>query len=191
MQTLTGLYPMVQRQECRYHARGPYKDGCLLPRRGHRLCKAWLYTTQFGEPSAPPINRLEILRLWEQDQDLDDVRSNTVRGASIVFTRYAKAGVTRIRDSDNICTSVEGIDASQLYPYAMCQEMPTGIYTGYEWDPETEYFKPKTPTHHYFEEKVLKFYQQRHATCGRLITLANCGYQRRVGRYFVDGYCAT
>ena len=128
----------------------------------------------------------------EQDKDLDEIiRSNIVGGPSIVFTRYAKVGETKIRQSDNVCQSIEGIDASQLYPYSMCQNMPTGIYTRYEYDSESELFKPRSPLHHYFEEKVLNYYQQHfHSQCGPLITLVNSGYQKRIGRYFVDGYCA-
>ena len=43
-------------------------------------------------------------------------------------------GETKIRESENVCQSIEGIDASQLYPFAMCQEMPTGWYYRYEQD---------------------------------------------------------
>ena len=48
-------------------------------------------------------------------------------GPSIDFTMKAVAHETFIRKSNNLCKSVVGIDACQLYPYSMCQDMPTGL----------------------------------------------------------------
>ena len=57
----------------------------------------------------------------EGDKDLlEKIREDMVGGPSIVFTRKAVVGQTRIRSSSNTCKSIVGIDASQLYPYAMC-----------------------------------------------------------------------
>ena len=50
-----------------------------------------------------------------------------VGGPSIVFTRKAIAGETKIRHTENLCKTVVGIDA-----FSMCQEMPTGLYTRWE-----------------------------------------------------------
>ena len=36
---------------------------------------------------------------------------------SVIFTRHAKVGETKIRESANVCKSIVGIDASQLYPF--------------------------------------------------------------------------
>ena len=64
----------------------------------------------------------------ESDKDLHDkIREDMTGGPSIVFTRKAVVDQTFIRNSENICKSIVGIDASQLYPFSMCQEMPTGI----------------------------------------------------------------
>ena len=63
-----------------------------------------------------------------------------VGGPSIVFTRKAVVDETFIRKSSNLCKSFAGIDASQLYPYSMCQPMPTGLYTRWEYDSETKRF---------------------------------------------------
>ena len=68
----------------------------------------------------------------ETDKDLlQKFRENMVGGPSIVFTRNALVDDTFIRNSGKICKSFVGIDASQLYPYSMCQPMPTGLYTLY------------------------------------------------------------
>ena len=45
---------------------------------------------------------------------------------SILLTRKAVANETFIRKSNNLFESHVGIDASQLYDYSMCQDMPTG-----------------------------------------------------------------
>ena len=55
----------------------------------------------------------------EGDKDLlEKIREDMVGGPSIVLTRKAVVGQTRIRSSSNTCKSIVGIDASQLYPYA-------------------------------------------------------------------------
>ena len=62
----------------------------------------------------------------ETDKDLlQKIREDMVGGPSIVFTRKAVVDETFIRSSENFFKSIVGIDASQLYPYSMCQPMPT------------------------------------------------------------------
>ena len=74
----------------------------------------------------------------EPDKDLlEKIREDMVGGPSIVFTRKAVVDETFIRKSSNLCKSIVGIDASQLYPYLMCQPMPTGLYTRWEYDSDT------------------------------------------------------
>ena len=54
----------------------------------------------------------------EGDKDLlEKIREDIVGGPSIVFTRKAAVDETFIRKSTNLCNSIVGIDASQLYPY--------------------------------------------------------------------------
>ena len=79
----------------------------------------------------------------EVDEDLsEEIRENVAGGPSIVFTRKAAVAETFILKSVNICKSIVGIDASQLYPYSMCQPMPTGLYTRWDFDSETSTFTP-------------------------------------------------
>ena len=70
----------------------------------------------------------------EGDKDLLEKIRDVVSGPSIVFTRKAVVDETFIRKSTNLCKSLVGIDASQLYPYSMCQPMPTGLYTRWDFD---------------------------------------------------------
>ena len=66
----------------------------------------------------------------ESDKDLlEKIREDMVGGPSIVFIRKAVVDETFIRKSSNLCKSIVGMDASQLYPYSMFQPMPTGLYT--------------------------------------------------------------
>ena len=64
------------------------------------------------------------------------IREDVVDGPSLVITRKAVVQETLIRKPTNICKSVVGIDASQLYPYPMCQIMPTGVCMHCDIDPE-------------------------------------------------------
>ena len=61
----------------------------------------------------------------EGDKDLlEKNREDVVDSPSIVFTRKAVVDETSIRKSKNICKSIVGTNARQLYPYSMCQPMP-------------------------------------------------------------------
>ena len=75
----------------------------------------------------------------ESDKDLlEKIREDMVGGPSIVFIRKAVVDQTFFRKSTNLCKSIVGIDASQLYPYSMIQPMPTGLYTRWKYDPESQ-----------------------------------------------------
>ena len=74
----------------------------------------------------------------EKHEDLlDKIREDMIGGPSITFTRKAVVDETFIRGSTNLCKSVVGIDASQLYPFSICQAMPTGLYSRWELDLES------------------------------------------------------
>ena len=85
---------------------------------------------------------------------LEKIRDDMVGGPSIVFTRKAVVGQTRIRSPSNTWKSIVGIDASQLYPYAMCQPMPTGLYTRWEFNADLQRFKPRSNKNRSFENMV-------------------------------------
>ena len=96
------------------------------------------------------------------DKDLlQEIREDMVGGPSIVFTRKAVVDETFIRKSENICKSIVGIDASQLYPYSMCQPMPTGLYTRWEYDTESKRFKPQQIKSRNFENMVKSYFQRQ------------------------------
>ena len=75
----------------------------------------------------------------EGDKDLlEKIGEDVVGGLSIVFTTRAVVDETFMRKSTNLCKSIVGIDASQLYRYSMCQPMPAGLYT--RWDFDSVYY---------------------------------------------------
>ena len=61
-----------------------------------------------------------------------------VGGPSIVFTRNAVVDERFICKSSNLRKSVVGINATQFYPYSLCQPMSTGLHTRWEYDSETK-----------------------------------------------------
>ena len=115
-----------------YHKKGidMLKLGCTLP----NLANICLHKSTSAK----------FYPFTETDKDLlQKIREDMVVGPSIVFTRKAVVDETFIRNSGKICKSIVGIDASQLYPYSMCQPMPTGLYTRWEYDTESNRFKPQ------------------------------------------------
>ena len=101
-----------------YHDKGidTLKLGCTLP----NLANICLHKS----------TDYKFYPFFSNDSDLlEKIREDLTGGSSIVFTRKAVANETFIQKSNNLCKSIVGIDASQLYPYSMCQNMPTGLYT--------------------------------------------------------------
>jgi hypothetical protein len=73
-------------------------------------------------------NRL-IHSIDEEQKDVYDMMErNIVGGPSIIFNRFAKAGMTRIRGG-KLCKKVIGYDANALYLWCLGQNMPCGHLT--------------------------------------------------------------
>ena len=122
----------VQKMLAFYHNKGidMLKLGCKLPNLAN-ICLHKSTSAKF-QP------------FTETDKDLlQKIRKDMVGGPSNVFTRRAVVDETFIPDSGIICKSFVGIDASQMYPYSMCQPMPIGLYTRWEYDTECNRFKPQ------------------------------------------------
>ena len=84
---------------------------------------------------------------------------------SIVITCKAVVDETFIRKSTNLCKSIVGIDASQLYPYSMCQPMSTGLYKKWNYDSEYQKSMARQNKARSFERMVLCYFQQTHPEC--------------------------
>ena len=124
----------------------------------------------------------------DKDKDYDNyIRKWLTEGPSIIFTRYAKVQETKIRESENVCKSIVGIDASQLYPFSMTKEMPTGPYTKWEYSEETGKFHPNRNWRSYFEQQVMDYFQQVHPNC-KIQTYFTHMKQKKLGPYLLDGF---
>ena len=125
----------------------------------------------------------------EADKDLHDkIREDMTGGPSIVFTREAVVDQTFIRNSENLCKSIVGIDASQLYPFSMCQEMPTGLYTRWEFDTDSQKFRARTNRSRTFENMVMSYLQSQRSEC-KIESYYTTGKQKKIDCFSVDGFC--
>ena len=82
-------------------------------------------------------------------------REDVVGGPSILFTRKTIVDKAFTRKSANICKSLVGIDASQLYPYSKCQPMPTGLSKRWDLDTGTGIFIPRQSKTRSFENMIM------------------------------------
>ena len=137
-----------------YHNKGidMLKLGCTRP----NLAKKCLHESTGSK----------IYPFTESDNDLlEKIREDMGSGPSIVSTRKTVVNETFIRKSSNLCKSIVGIDASQLYPYSMCQPMPTGLYTRWECDSKTNRFTARQKKCRSFENMVLSNFQRTQPDC--------------------------
>ena len=131
----------------------------------------------------------KFYRFTESDKDLlEKIREDMVGGPSFVFTRKAVVDETVIRKSSNLCKSFVGIDASQLYPYSMCQPMPTGLYTRWEYDSETKRFIARQNKSRSFENTLLSYFQQSRPDC-KIESNVTTGRQKKIDCFSVVGNC--
>ena len=97
----------------------------------------------------------------ESDKDFcEKIREDMTGGPSIVFSRKAVAVKNFITNSSNVCKSIVEIDASQIYPFSMCQDMPTGLYTRCELDTDMQKFIARHNQSSIFENMVMSFHQE-------------------------------
>ena len=119
---------------------------------------------------------------------LEKIRKNMVAGPCIVFTRETVVDETFISNSSNLCKSIVGIDDSQLYPYSLCQPMPTGLFTRWEYDSQTKRFTARQKKSRYFENLVLSYFQQIWPDC-KIESIVTTGRQTKSNCFSVDGIC--
>ena len=144
----------MQKMVAFYHKKGidMLKLGCTLPYLAN-ICLHKSTSSKFYPDT-------------ETDKDLlQKIREDMVAGPAIVFRRKAVVDETFIRNSGNFCISIVGIDASQLYPYSMCQPMPTGLYRRGEYDTEYNRFTPQQNNSRNFENMVMSYFQRQRPDC--------------------------
>ena len=126
----------------------------------------------------------------EADKDiLEKFREDVVGGPSIVFTRKAVVDEIFFRKSTNLCKSIVGVDASQLYPYSMCQPMPTGLYMRWDIHSETSSITPRRNKTRRFENMVMSYFQRIGPDC-KIERFYTAGRQKKIDRFSADGFCS-
>ena len=88
-----------------------------------------------------------------------------------------------------IFVNLIGIDASQFYLYSMCQPMPAGLYTRWEYDTDSIRFKPQQNKSRNFENMVMSNFQRQRPDC-KIESFYTTGTQKKIDCFKVDGFCA-
>ena len=120
---------------------------------------------------------------------LKKLREHVVGGPSIVFTRKTVVDETFLQKSTNICKSIVGIDDGQLNHYSMCQPMPTGLYTCWDFDSETSRFTARQNKTRSFENKFKSYFQRTRPEC-EIESFFTTGRQKKIYCFSVDGFCS-
>ena len=171
--TLEAMQKMIES----YHNKGidMLKLGCTLP----NLANICLHKSTDSK----------FYPFTVSDKDfLENIREDMVGGPSIVFTHKAVVDETFIHKSSNLCESIVGIDASQLYPYSMCQPMPTGLYTRWEYDSEIKRFTARQNRSRSFENMALSYFEGSRPDC-KIESNVITGRQNKIDCLRVDGIC--
>ena len=85
--------------------------------------------------------------------------------------------------------SIVGTDAGQLYPFSMCQHMPTGLYTRYEYDSDSQRFKPRQNKTRSFEKLVMSSFQRIRTEC-KIVSNITTETQRKIDCFSANGFCS-
>ena len=70
----------------------------------------------------------------------------------------------------------------------MCQPMPPGIYTRYEFDADLQGFKPRQNESRNSENVMMSYFQQRR-TDRKIETFYTSGTQKKVNCFNADEFC--
>ena len=161
-----------------YHEKhiGMLKLGCTLP----NLANICLHKSTDAK----------FYPFTEGDKDLlEKLLEHVVGGPSIVFTRKAVVDEISIRKSANICKSIVGIDASQSHSHSMCQPMPTGLHTPWNFDSETIRFTPRQTKTRSFENMVMSYFQRTRPEC-EIESFFTTGRRKKNHCFSVHGFCS-
>ena len=120
---------------------------------------------------------------------MEKIIEDVAGGPSIVFTRKAVVDETFIRKSTNLCKCFPGIDASQLYPYSMCQPMLTGLYRRWDFESETSRFIPRQNKTRSFENMVMSYFQRTRPEC-EIERFLKTSRKKKIDCFSVDGFCS-
>ena len=72
--------------------------------------------------------------------------------------------------------------------YSMCQPMPTGLYTTYEFDAELQRCKPGQNKYRGFEKMVMSYFQRLRPDC-RIESFYTTGNPKKIDCFNAYGFC--
>ena len=114
------------------------KKACFLSQERNWHVEVRVYFPKLANICLHKSTSTKLYPFSETDKYLlQKIREDIVGGPSIVFTRKVVVDETFIGNLGHNCKLIVGIDASQLCHYTMCQPMPTGLYTRWEYDTES------------------------------------------------------
>ena len=87
-----------------------------------------------------------------------------------------------------LCKSMIDIDSSQLYLYSTRQDMPTVMYTKWDYNKETQNFKARQNRVQTFENMVKSSFRATRPEC-KIENYYTKGLQKKIYCFSVDGYC--
>ena len=122
--------------------------------------------------------------LHRNDDDLFyTLKKNVVGGPSIIFTRFAEANTTFIKeDITKPCQNITGWDANALYLYTIGQPQPCGAYVRRQ----APNFKADARLQH---EDMFHWMEYTKSTEQvNILHARNNIHEIRIGPYYVDGY---
>ena len=122
----------------------------------------------------------------EKNKDISiSMKKSLFGGPSIIFNRWAKAGVTPMKNNpDNICKQIIGLDLNALYLGALgLFPNPTGQFIVRR---ESSGFIPEVSTKYIVMYAWMDYISKQNGR--KILHKLNCGREKRVGRFLSDGY---
>ena len=109
----------------------PCKCKCSDDCKGGAGATAELEKAKLGEEGCEKCKEIsKDYKICTKNEAYEMLTTGMIGGPSIVFCRYAEAGVSQIRshieEDAKTCRAVQGLDANSLYLYCSGQEMPCG-----------------------------------------------------------------
>ena len=104
-------------------------------------------------------------KICTKNEAYEILTTGMIGGPSIVFCRYAEAGVSKIRShiyrgaDAKICRSVQGLDANSLYLFCSGQEMPCGKEKVFHCDPRERSESEAKIIQNVLNDKLFGFFQ--------------------------------
>ena len=124
---------------------------------------------------------------------LSKVGEDVIGGPSIVPTRKVFVEKTHSRKSTDGCKTIVGINARRLSASSVCQPVPTGLDTRYEFNADLHRLKERPDKCRSFEKLVMSCSQRMRPDC-RIESFHTTRIQRKIDCFNGDGlysHCNT